>query len=255
MNSEFCLDAHRFGNKTQFINHSSDAPNIEARYLIVDASYRVGFFSNHRIASGSELSFDYNYASEHRKSIGDESKKKRAAHASFEPTTDTNTRSTSSCAIPALSKRKSTNITTASSVQSGTTETTLAIDNENVLCKCGVQISSKGLKKHMQSQYHADNLKKKLSLNHRIIADAQVVWEEEERGFSDASSQSSVDTIRGQNRDRPSPIDGNMIVCECGRAIGAAAMMKRHYRTSVHINNMKKMKQNTIINQNSRYHL
>lgn len=60
--SEFTVDAYRFGNITHFINHSC-APNLRVHPCFIDSwdlrLHHLAFFSSRHIAEGEELCFDY----------------------------------------------------------------------------------------------------------------------------------------------------------------------------------------------------
>ncbi len=65
LNDEQCIDAHRAGKRTKFINHSRTAPrkNCVVRYRIVKGDIRVGLYADRQIEEGEELFFDYGYES------------------------------------------------------------------------------------------------------------------------------------------------------------------------------------------------
>jgi hypothetical protein len=62
LNSEWCIDAARFGNNTRFINHAdsaADGLNCEAKILLVNGEHRIKFIALRDIAAGEELLFNY----------------------------------------------------------------------------------------------------------------------------------------------------------------------------------------------------
>lgn len=62
LNSEWCIDAARLGNKTRFINHAEDPEsglNCEAKILLVNGEHRIKFVALRDIAVGEELLFNY----------------------------------------------------------------------------------------------------------------------------------------------------------------------------------------------------
>lgn len=65
LNDEQCIDAHRAGKRTKFINHSRAAPrkNCMVRYRIVNGDIRVALYADRQIEEGEELFFDYGYES------------------------------------------------------------------------------------------------------------------------------------------------------------------------------------------------
>jgi SET domain-containing protein len=48
------------GNDARFINHSC-SPNCETQKWVVRGELAIGLFARHNIASGEELTFDYNF--------------------------------------------------------------------------------------------------------------------------------------------------------------------------------------------------
>lgn len=62
LNSEWCIDAARLGNKTRFINHADnekDGLNCEAKIFLVNGEHRIKFVALRDIAIGEELLFNY----------------------------------------------------------------------------------------------------------------------------------------------------------------------------------------------------
>jgi histone-lysine N-methyltransferase EZH2 len=54
LSTDYAVDALRKGNKTRFINHSSN-PNIAPRLLTVNGDFRIGFFAKTNIPAQSEV--------------------------------------------------------------------------------------------------------------------------------------------------------------------------------------------------------
>ena len=62
LNSEWCIDAARLGNKSRFINHADnekDGLNCEAKIFLVNGEHRIKFVALRDIAVGEELLFNY----------------------------------------------------------------------------------------------------------------------------------------------------------------------------------------------------
>lgn len=62
LNSEWCIDAARLGNKTRFINHADnekDGLNCEAKIFLVNGEHRIKFVALRDIVVGEELLFNY----------------------------------------------------------------------------------------------------------------------------------------------------------------------------------------------------
>jgi SET domain-containing protein len=62
LNSEWCIDAARLGNKTRFINHADNEKNglnCEAKIVLVNGEHRIKFSALRDIAVGEELLFNY----------------------------------------------------------------------------------------------------------------------------------------------------------------------------------------------------
>ena len=56
--ADFAIDASRKGNETRFINHSA-RPNLDVVFIKRNDLWTPGFVANRDIASGEELTFDY----------------------------------------------------------------------------------------------------------------------------------------------------------------------------------------------------
>lgn len=56
----YVIDASSMGNIARFINHSCN-PNSTVEMWIVDEEPRLAIFAKNQIASGEELTFNYNF--------------------------------------------------------------------------------------------------------------------------------------------------------------------------------------------------
>lgn len=62
LDSKRTIDAGPKANTARFMNHSCD-PNCQTQKWTVDGDYRIGLFANEFIPSGTELTFNYQFAS------------------------------------------------------------------------------------------------------------------------------------------------------------------------------------------------
>jgi len=69
LSKNYAIDATKMGNKSRFINHSSN-PNCFPKLMKVSGDLRIGLFASRFIAPGEELFFDYNYPPEIEKELG-----------------------------------------------------------------------------------------------------------------------------------------------------------------------------------------
>ena len=58
LNSEYQIDATRMGNRSRFINHSSEG-NCKSKIVLVSLEHRIEFRAIQDIASGQEIFFNY----------------------------------------------------------------------------------------------------------------------------------------------------------------------------------------------------
>ncbi|CEG40325.1 Transcriptional repressor EZH1 [Plasmopara halstedii] len=74
LNEDAVLDALRCGNKSKFINHSSDKPNCTAKVVSVCGVHHITIWALRDIKVGEELLFDYGY----KRSVGPDWSQRRA---------------------------------------------------------------------------------------------------------------------------------------------------------------------------------
>lgn len=61
LDTKTVIDSTRKGNKTRFINHSSELPNCACKIMNVSSDFRIGLFAIHDLQPHTELFFDYGY--------------------------------------------------------------------------------------------------------------------------------------------------------------------------------------------------
>lgn len=61
LTADFLVDASKKGNKTRFINESTENPNCRTRIMFVNGDARIGIYANEDIDPQTELFFDYLY--------------------------------------------------------------------------------------------------------------------------------------------------------------------------------------------------
>jgi len=59
LSSDYVIDAKRKGNKTRFMNHSDEMPNVAPKIMFVQGYQRIGFYAGTCIPCQTELTFDY----------------------------------------------------------------------------------------------------------------------------------------------------------------------------------------------------
>lgn len=69
-NCLYSVDAFFLGNKTRFINHSSQQFNLKSEILFSHGNVKIVFYSTRDIFKGEEFLFDYQFTEEHKKKHG-----------------------------------------------------------------------------------------------------------------------------------------------------------------------------------------
>eukprot|EP00946_MAST-07B_sp_MAST-7B-sp1_P000005 g5.t1 len=63
LNEDQVIDAAKFGNRSKFLNHSSD-PNVSVRSMLVNGQNRISMRTRRAVEAGEELCFDYGYSAD-----------------------------------------------------------------------------------------------------------------------------------------------------------------------------------------------
>ncbi|DAZ93256.1 TPA: LOW QUALITY PROTEIN: hypothetical protein N0F65_012349 [Lagenidium giganteum] len=59
LNDKLVVDAYRLGNKSRYINHSTQLANCQTKIVAVEGEHRIGIWAARDIQIGEELYFDY----------------------------------------------------------------------------------------------------------------------------------------------------------------------------------------------------